>query len=92
MRHSFIKMKSGDSLSTRFRNENLFRFAPSIFQVTELYIAVGGGVYDEEEIIVGDKASTILVDLSEQISLNPCVDTEFQAQIRQQRQQSLHHN
>ena len=64
-------MKSGDSLSTRFRNENLFRFAPSMFQVTELYIAVEEGVHVEEEMTVGEEASTLPVDLSEQISLNP---------------------
>ena len=45
-------MKSGDSLSTRYLNENLFLFAPSIFQVIALNNAVAGEVAAEERLEV----------------------------------------
>ena len=81
-----MKIKSGDSLSTRYLNEYLFRFAPSIFQVIalnnavelelaveeeKLEVKVDGG--ETEEAVVSEfRASTSKVELSGHRSLNSC--------------------
>ena len=44
-----MKIKSGDSMSTRYLNVNLFRLAPSMFHVIALKNAVAGMAVVEEE-------------------------------------------
>ena len=85
-------MKSGDSLSTRYLNENLFRFIPSIFHVRELKDPVFDAVegmedFKVEETILEFKALTFLADLSEHKSLNLLV-AGYRGQLHQQIQKS----
>ena len=73
------KMKSGETLSTKYLRENLLRFHPSIFHVSEVNVdEVLQGIEvvgETTEAVTG--ASTIAVDLSVPISLNLAHDEKF---------------
>ena len=77
-------MKSGESFSTKYFNEYLFRRTPSIFHVIEEYEvteAIGGKEDDTE-------ASTVSVDLSKHGSLNMAGD--YQGHSHQRKQWNHH--
>ena len=92
MRLSFKNIKSASTESTKYFNVNLFRFKPSTFQVIAVnFDHTGAEAFGcEEAVECADEApvvsaSTKLVDLSEQNSLNSFELMENQAPVHQQK-------
>ena len=97
-------MRSGEAKSTKYLNENLLRFSPSIFQVKEVISIVeeveDSDVVEESDVVEtgGDTeaaeaiASTLLVELSAPISLKrPDLWKEFQEQNHLQKLLNHHY-
>ena len=81
-RLSFRKIKSGDSMDTKFFRENRFLFKPSQFHVIHLYRDLGA-----KATASGIRASTKIVELSEFASLNLQIQG-LREQVHQQMLQS----
>ena len=78
-RTSLRKMKSGETLSMKYLRENLLRFHPSIFHVSEVKArdAVEGTEDGRDITEAVSGASTKEVDLSDLTSLNCVHEEEF---------------